>query len=93
VIESFTCKETAKIFRSERSSKFPLEIQARARRGLMQIHLATELPQIALPPGNRLEQLSGNLRAFHSIRINQQWRIIFCWRDGHANAVKITDYH
>lgn len=93
VIESIPCKETARIFRGERSRKFPGDIQERARRGLIQIHMATELPQIALPPGNRLHALTGDLAGFHAISINSQWRIVFRWENGHASQVKITDYH
>lgn len=93
VIESIACKETAKIFRGERSRKFPGDIQERARRGLIQIHMATELPQIALPPGNRLHALTGDLTGFHTISINSQWRIVFRWEKGYASQVKITDYH
>jgi proteic killer suppression protein len=93
VIESIACKETAKIFRGERSRKFPEAIQERAKRSLIQIHMATELPQIALPPGNRLHALAGDLVGFHAISINSQWRIIFRWDNGHVSQVKITDYH
>ena len=93
VIESIPCKETAKIFRGERSRKFPISIQERARRGLMQIHMAAELAQIALPPGNQLHPLKGDLAGLHAIRINDQWRIVFRWDKGHASQVRITDYH
>lgn len=93
VIDSFACKETAKIFRPERSRKFPGDIQQRAKRGLMQIHMATELPQIALPPSNHLHPLQGDFAGFWAIKINKQWRIIFRWEDGRASQVKITDYH
>jgi proteic killer suppression protein len=93
VIDSFACKETAKIFRSERSRKFPGDIQERAKRGLMQIHMATELAQIALPPSNHLHPLQGDLAGFWAIKINKQWRIVFRWEDGRASHVKITDYH
>jgi proteic killer suppression protein len=93
VIESFSCKETAKIFRSEYSRKLPSEIQQRAKRGLMQIHAAAELAQIALPPSNHLHPLQGSWAGFWAIRINSQWRIIFRWKDGRASQVKITDYH
>ena len=93
MIESFSCKETAKVFRSERSRKFPGEIQGRAKLRLMQIHQATELIQIALPPSNQLHPLQGDLAGFWSVRINQQWRVTFRWDDGRASQVKITDYH
>jgi toxin HigB-1 len=77
----------------ERARILPNDIQSRANMKLMCIDQATQLEQIALPPSNRLEALSGDLKGFWSIRINQQWRIIFRWNAGDANEVKITDYH
>lgn len=93
VIESFACKETAGIFHGKRSRRFPGDIQQRARRGLVQIHMATELAQLALPPGNRLHPLQGDQSGLMAIRINDQWRIVFRWEKDHASQVKITDYH
>jgi len=93
VIDSFACKETAKIFRSERSRKFPSDIQERAERKLRQIHRAMELAQLSLPPSNRLHALKGDLQGFWSISINGQWRIIFRWNEGRAADIQITDYH
>jgi proteic killer suppression protein len=66
---------------------------ATARRKLVHIHSAVSINDLRVPPGNRLEKLSGSLNGFHSIRINDQWRIIFRWSDGNANAVEIIDYH
>ena len=57
------------------------------------IHYATRLDDLKAPPGNRLEALSGNLKGYHSIRINEQWRIVFRWTDAGPHEVRITDYH
>jgi proteic killer suppression protein len=93
VIKSFADDETRKIFDLEPSRKLPPEIQTRAKVKLDQLHAASELNHLRIPPSNRLEKLTGNLRSYHSIRINQQWRIIFRWKDNHAHQVKVTDYH
>lgn len=93
VIESFACKETARIFQGERSRTLPGDIQQRARRGLVQIHMATELAQLALPLGNRLHSLQGDQFGMMAIRINDQWRIVFRWEKDHASQVRITDCH
>jgi proteic killer suppression protein len=93
VIRSFADKEVEKIFRGERSRKLPLEIQPRANMKLFNIDQATTLEHLSLPPSNRLEALSGNLKGFWSIRINQQWRIVFRWNHADAHDVTITDYH
>jgi toxin HigB-1 len=93
VIKNFADAETGKVFRLEESRKLPGEIQTRAKVKLDQLHAASELNHLRIPPSNRLEKLSGKLRNYHSIRINQQWRIIFIWKDTHAHQVQITDYH
>jgi proteic killer suppression protein len=93
VIRSFGDKQTGMIFRGERSPSLPLDIQSRANMKLFRIDQATQLEQLALPPSNRLEALMGSLKGFWSIRINQQWRIVFRWDAGDAFDVKITDYH
>jgi len=93
VIKSFADVETGKVFNLEPSRKLPGEIQTRAKVKLDQLHAASELSHLRVPPSNRLERLSGNLRNFHSIRINQQWRVVFVWKDNHAHQVQITDYH
>ena len=93
VIKSFADDETGKVFNLKPSRKLPGEIQTRAKVKLDQLHAASELNHVRIPPSNRLKKLSGNLREFHSIRINQQWRIIFVWKDNHAHQVQITDYH
>ena len=93
MIKSFGDKETEKVFNRIFSRKLPNEIQRGALRKLNMIHGATELKDLEVPPGNKLEKLKGNLSDYHSIRINDQWRIIFIWATGHAEEVEITDYH
>jgi proteic killer suppression protein len=68
-------------------------IQERAFLRLRQLHIAEILEDLRIPPSNRLESLSGDLKGFWSMRINQQWRLVFRWNDGKASEVKITDYH
>ncbi len=93
MIENFTCKETSKVFNGEYSRKFPGDIQPWALMRLRQLHRIIAIDQLRQPPSNRLESLSGNLKGFWNIRINQQWRIVFRWKDGTAADVQITDYH
>ena len=93
MIRSFGDKQTELIFQGERSRTLPPDIQSRANMKLFRIDQATQLEQLALPPSNRLEALAGSLKGFWSIRINQQWRIVFRWEANSAAEVKITDYH
>ncbi len=93
MIKSFADKETEKIYHRNYSKKIPEDIQRRAYRKLLQIDLMNELEELRSPPGNRLEKLKGNREGQHSIRINQQWRICFEWKDGDALNVEIVDYH
>jgi len=92
MIESFACGETERVFRGELSRRLPTDIQRTARRKLLQLHAATQLGDLRVPPGNRLEALRGGRSGQHSIRINDQWRICFRWESG-AHAVEIVDYH
>ena len=92
MIRSFADRETERLFRRERS-RIPNDIQRRALRKLLLVHAATDINQLRVPPGNRLEQLYGDREGQHSIRINQQWRICFRWHEGDAFDVEITDYH
>ena len=71
----------------------PRDIQQVALRKLRMINNAKNINDLRIPPANRLEKLSGNREGQHSIRINDQWRICFVWRDGDAYDVEITDYH
>ena len=93
MILSFAGAETERIFRAEISRRFPPTIQRSARRKLLALHAATELRQMAVPPGNRLEALKGGRAGQHSIRINDQWRICFRWAGTDAHGVEIVDYH
>jgi proteic killer suppression protein len=93
VIASWRCDETRRLFDGIGARKFPPNIQRTARRKLLQMHAATELSQLAIPPGNRLEPLKGDRRGQHSIRINDQWRICFRWHFGNCYDVEIVDYH
>jgi len=93
MIASFAGAETERVFRAELSRRLPPTIQRVARRKLLGIHAATELRELTVPPGNRLEALKGNRKGQHSIRINDQWRICFRWREGNAYDVEIVDYH
>lgn len=92
MIQSFRSRDTKELFSYHHSKRFRA-FERVALRKLLQIHAATELRVLASPPGNQLEAMSGNRRGQHSIRINDQWRVCFVWRDGHAHAVEIVDYH
>ena len=92
MIRSFQCADTQALFEGRRGARFA-NIAAVALRKLQQLHAATTLDFLRVPPGNRLEALSGNRAGQHSIRVNDQWRVCFVWRDGHAHQVEIVDYH
>ena len=72
---------------------FPADLRRAARRKLQYLHEATDLRDLRAPPGNRLEKLKGDRKDFHSIRINDQWRVAFRWSGGSAYDVQIVDYH
>jgi toxin HigB-1 len=93
MIASFGSKETEKIWKGQRVSKIPLTVQEVGRRKLRMLNNAVDLADLRIPPANRLEKLSGDLKSFYSIRINDQWRIIFKWNAGNAFEVEILDYH
>ena len=93
MIKSFRDKETEKIFNRQLSGKLPQNIQRTARKKLVILDSAHELNDLRIPPGNRLEALKGNRKDQHSLRINDQWRICFKWREADAYDVEITDYH
>jgi proteic killer suppression protein len=92
MIRSFKDKRTAALFEDQVVREFHA-IARRAKLKLEAVNAAGRLEDLTIPPSNRLEKLKGDLRAFHSIRINDQWRIIFIWRDGDAHDVAIVDYH
>lgn len=93
MLSSFGDKDTKKIWEGERVKRFSTEIQETARRKLRMLNNSQDLTDLLIPPSNRLEKLKGNLKEFHSIRINNQWRIIFKWNNGNAEGVEIIDYH
>lgn len=93
MIKSFSNKETEKIWNGIQSKKLPSEIQNVARRKLRMINNAQNITDLRIPPANHLEKLSGNHSGLYSIRINNQWRIIFNWENDNAYEVQIIDYH
>ena len=92
MIQSFTCRDTEALFHSQAVPRFR-NIERVARRKLLQLHAATELASLRIPPGNQLEALKGSRKGQHSIRVNDQWRVCFVWREDGAHQVEIVDYH
>lgn len=93
VILSFGNSDTRRVAIRERCGKFPADIQRRAQAKLMILNNASNLNDLRVPPGNRLQALSGDRKGQYSIRINKQWRICFVWSQGNAYQVEIVDYH
>ncbi|MFY0686926.1 MAG: type II toxin-antitoxin system RelE/ParE family toxin [Cyclobacteriaceae bacterium] len=93
MILSFGSKETEKVWKGEKVRKWPMEIQIAARRKLRMLNNSQIIGDLRIPPSNRLEKLTGNLKDFYSIRINKEWRIIFNWEEGNANNVEVIAYH
>ena len=93
VIRSYRDRDSQAVAGRRRVSKFPEDIQRRDQRKLMVLNNATGLHDLRVPPGNRLDPLSGNRNGQYSIRINDQWRICFVWDKGDAFQVEIADYH
>ena len=93
MIISFGSKNTEKIWNGILIKKPSREIQEIGRRKLRMLNNSIDINDLRIPPSNRLEKLSGNLRDFYSIRINNQWRIIFIWENGNASNVEIVGYH
>lgn len=93
MILSFGCKETNKVWQGERVKKWSLDLQTAARRKLRMLNNSYDITDLRIPPSNRLEKLGGNFKGLYSIRINNQWRIIFKWENGNAFEVEIIDYH
>jgi proteic killer suppression protein len=93
MIKRFKCKETEKLFAGRFSSKLPQTIQRTAAIKLKMINAATRLETLRIPPSNNLEVLQRERKGQYSIRINEQWRICFVWKNGDAFDVEIVDYH
>lgn len=85
--------DTERLWEEERSRRIPASLYRSALKKLQMLNAAAELGDLALPPGNRLERLRGDREGQHSIRINDQYRVCFVWRDGNAYDLEITDYH
>ena len=93
MIYSFGNKDTEKIWKGERIKKLALEIQEIARRKMRMLNNAQQLKDLMIPPSNKLEKLKGGYKEYYSIRINDQWRIIFRWKENNALNVEVIDYH
>ena len=96
MIESFGNRLAEDLFfdrRSRETRAFPPELMRVARRKVLYLHDAAELDDLRVPPGNRLEPPKGRWKGYHSIRINDQWRLVFRWEQGHAQDVTVVDYH
>lgn len=93
MIQRFKSKEAEKLFNRQFSRRLPKDVRKIALRKLRQLDAVTKLETLRIPPANRLEALKGDRKGQHSIRINDQWRICFIWRDGNTWDVEISDYH
>ena len=93
MIVSFGSKDTQKIWNGERVKNLPIDIQCVGRRKLRMLNNSQNISDLRIPPSNHLEKLSGNYKEYYSIRINEQWRIIFKWYNNHPSEVEIVDYH
>jgi proteic killer suppression protein len=93
MILSFGDRDTELLFHRERVKKLPPDILQRARSKLLIINAAADESDLIIPPGNRFERLKGDKKDWGSIRINDQWRVVFKWAEGNAREVTITDYH
>lgn len=92
MIHSFNCLDTEALFHNRAVPRFR-NIERVARRKLLQLHAATALSNLKVPPGNQLEALKGDRKGQHSIRVNDQWRVCFIWKADGAYQVEIVDYH
>ena len=96
MIETFGNALTEDLFydrRSKATRVFPAKLRRVARRKLLYLHDAADVRDLRVPPGNRLEALKGDRKGFYSMRINDQWRLVFGWRGGQAHDAQIVDYH
>ena len=93
MIKSFADRDTERLFSREAVRRFPADLLRTMLRKLIALDAAEALADLRVPPGNRLEKLKGRLSGQYSIRINDQWRVCFGWKDGNAHDVEIVDYH
>ena len=93
MIRSFDCRDTERIWKLQFTGRWSPDVERVAKRKMAWLHAARDLMDLRVPPGNRLEKLKGDRAGRHSIRVNDQWRICFEWRDGDAWNVELVDYH
>ena len=93
MIQSFADRDTERLFGRDRVRRYPAELERTMLRKLVALDAAEQLEDLRVPPGNRLEKLKGDRAGQHSIRVNDQWRVCFRWKDGNAYDVEIVDYH
>jgi toxin HigB-1 len=93
VIHTFADRDTERLFAREPVRRYPADLRRTMLRKLVAVDAAEQLDDLRVPPGNRLEKLRGDRAGQHSIRVNEQWRIRFRWKDGNAYEVAIVDYH
>jgi toxin HigB-1 len=93
LIRGFKDIDTERLWKEERSRRFPANLRKTALRKLQMLNAAGAIADLAIPPGNRLERLRGDRKDQYSIRINDQYRVCFVWREGNAYEVEVTDYH
>ena len=93
MIRNFKDADTQMLWETGKNRRIPANLRAAALKKLAILHWATNLADLAVPGGNRLEALTRDRKGEHSIRINDQYRLCFVWRDGNASKVEIVDYH
>ena len=93
MIHTFADRDTQRLFAREPVRRYPANLQRMMLRKLVAVDAAEQLGDLRVPPGNRLEKLRGGRAGQHSIRVNEQWRVCFRWKDGNAYEVEIVDYH
>ena len=93
MIKTFQCRDTERVFNFELARRWDLAVRKAALRKLKWLDAAVELNDLRIPPANRLEKLRGEREGQYSIRVNDQYRLCFFWRDGHAYHVELVDYH
>ena len=93
MIQGFRCDDTRKVFEGNRPRRLPGNLLGVMQRKLKLLDAAVKLEELRVPPGNRLEALKGNRKGQHSIRVNDQWRVCFMWRNNGPSEVEIVDYH
>jgi len=93
MIRGFADRDIARLFRREAVRRFPQSLHRAMLRKLVALDAAETLEDLSVPPGNRLEKLGGNRAGQYSVRVNDQWRVCFRWRDGDAYDVEVVDYH